>query len=192
VNSFQRVAAIVRGTPWLMDALRAAREVDAPEWLIGAGAIRTAVWDHLHGFEERTDLADVDVVFFDPDDLSRERDQQVEARLRELRPEIPWDAKNQGAVHVWFPEKFGYPVPPFASAADAVATWPETATCVAVRLERDDALTVVAPHGLDDLLGLVHRRKPVRVTVEEYERRLRAKRIAERWPRALIRPPTAG
>jgi len=83
VSGAERVAAIVRGTPWLMDALRAAREVDAPEWLIGAGAIRTAVWDHLHGFDQATELADVDLVFFDPDDLSRERDEQVEARLRE-------------------------------------------------------------------------------------------------------------
>ena len=51
---------ILRSTPWLMDALAAAREVDAPNWLIGAGAVRTAVWDRLHGFDEPTELADVD------------------------------------------------------------------------------------------------------------------------------------
>lgn len=193
MSGAERVEAIVRGTPWLMDALRAAREVDAPDWLIGAGAIRTAVWDHLHGFDQATEVADVDVVFFDPGDLSPERDRQVEAHLRERSPEIPWDAKNQAAVHLWFPAKFGREVAPLASAADAVATWPETATCVAVRLEHDDTMTVVAPHGLDDLLGLVHRRNPVRVSVEEYERRLRVKRIAERWPRARIqRAPAAG
>ncbi|MEA2408349.1 MAG: uncharacterized protein QOE69_2468, partial [Thermoleophilaceae bacterium] len=62
---------IVRSTPWLIDVLEAAREVDAPDWLIGAGAIRTAVWDSLHGFDEPTELADVDLAFFDPDDLTR-------------------------------------------------------------------------------------------------------------------------
>jgi hypothetical protein len=181
------VERIVRSTPWLIDVLEAAREVDAPDWLIGAGAIRTAVWDSLHGFDEPTELADVDLAFFDPDDLTRGRDAAVEAALTERRPDIPWDAKNQAAVHLWYLQKFGYEVSPLASTADCVATWPETAVCVGVRLEPDGAMTIAAPHGLDDLLGMVHRRNPTRVSVEEYERRLRAKRINERWPRAQVR-----
>jgi hypothetical protein len=180
------VERIVRSTPWLMDALGAAREVDAPDWVIGAGAVRTAVWDRLHGFDEPTELADVDVAFFDPGDLSPERDLAVERALRERQPDTPWDAKNQAAVHLWYPAKFGYEVDPLASTAAGVATWPETATCVGVRLDADDHMSVVAPHGLDDLLGLVHRRNPVRVSTEEYERRLRTKRITERWPRVCV------
>ena len=75
---------------------------------------------------------------------------------------------------------------PLESTAAAVATWPETAVCVGVRLERDDSLSVVAPYGVEDLLGLVHRRNPARVSVEEYERRLRTKRITDRWPRVRV------
>jgi hypothetical protein len=186
VSRAAEVERIVRSTPWLMDALEAAREVDAPDWLIGAGAVRTAVWDRLHGFDEPADLADVDVAFFDPLDLARERDEEVERALRALRPDTPWDAKNQAAVHLWYEAKFGYAVEPLSSTADGVATWPETATCVGVRLGRDDRITVVAPHGLDDLLGLVLRRNPTRVSVEEYERRLRTKRVTESWPRVRV------
>jgi uncharacterized protein len=51
------VRRIVRSTAWLMNALEVARDVRAPDWLIGAGAIRTAVWDRLHGFDEPTELA---------------------------------------------------------------------------------------------------------------------------------------
>jgi uncharacterized protein len=183
----ERVAAIVRDTPWLMEALRAVREVDPPDWAIGAGAVRTAVWDRLHGLDEPTEVADVDVAFFDPGDLSRERDAAVEHALHELRADIPWDAKNQAAVHLWYPDRFGFEVPPLTSTEDGIATWPETATCVGVRLEADDSLTVLAPHGLDDLLGMVYRRNPVRVSVEEYERRLRKKGVRERWPRVRVR-----
>jgi uncharacterized protein len=75
---------------------------------------------------------------------------------------------------------------PPASSADGVATWPETAVCVGLHLDGRDRLSIVAPYGLDDLLGLVHRRNPRRVSVQEYERRLRDKRIAERWPNATI------
>ncbi|HEY3552557.1 MAG TPA: nucleotidyltransferase family protein, partial [Solirubrobacterales bacterium] len=95
-------------------------------------------------------------------------------------------ARNQAAVHLWFPDKFGYDVEPFGSTAEAIASWPETATSVAVRLNEDDDLAVVAPCGLSDLLGMVHRRNPARVTVEEYERRLATKRIGELWPRVTI------
>lgn len=169
-----------------MEALLAARRVAAPDWLIGAGAIRNAVWDHLHGFSEPTPLADIDLVFFDSNDTSVDRERQVEEALTGQLRGVPWEARNQAAVHLWFPDKFGYDVEPFGSTAEAIASWPETATSVAVRLNEDDDLAVVAPCGLSDLLGMVHRRNPARVTVEEYERRLATKRIGELWPRVTI------
>lgn len=181
-----RFEAILRSTPWFMEALLAARQVGAPDWLIGAGAVRNAVWDHLHGFNAPTPLADVDLVFFDSLDMSADRERQVEEALTTQLRGVPWEARNQAAVHLWFPRKFGYEVEPFASTAEAIASWPETATAVAVRLSEDDDLTVLAPCGLGDLLGMVHRRNPARVTVEEYERRLVTKRIAEVWPRVTI------
>jgi hypothetical protein len=176
-----RLEQIIRSTGWLMRALEAARSVDPPDWMIGAGAVRTAVWDRLHGHENPTSVDDIDVAFFDPGDLSEERDRQVETLLRTALPDAPWDAKNQAAVHLWYPRKFGYAVEPLRSSADAVATWPETATAVGLRLTDDERLRICAPCGLHDLLGLVHRRNPRRVSVEEYERRLSAKRITERW-----------
>jgi hypothetical protein len=107
--------------------------------------------------------------------------------LRAARlPGVPLDAKNQAAVHTWYGRVFGGRVAPLRSAADGVATWPETATAVAVRLLPHDRLEVVAPCGLDDLFGLVCRRNPRRVTVDHYHRRLHDKRIAERWPRVEI------
>jgi hypothetical protein len=186
VRSQARFEEIVRSTDWLMRALVAARDVNPPDWLIGAGAVRGAVWDRLHGHETRTELADLDLLFFDPDDLSEQHEQEIQRRLEAKLPEAPWDAKNQAAVHLWYPQKFGFEVEPLTSTAAAVATWPETAVCVGVRLTSDDRLVMEAPFGLDDLLGLVHRRNPARVSVQEYERRVAAKRISERWPRVTV------
>jgi hypothetical protein len=180
--------SIVRGTPWLMDALRAARDVDAPDWLLCAGALRNAVWDRLHGFDSPSELADVDLGFFDPLDVSAARDVAVEDALRARLDGVAWEAKNQAAVHLWYERRFGYPVEPLTSTADAVATFPETAACVGVRLLADDSLLVVAPYGLEDLLGLVHRHNPRRASVEIYEQRLASKRITERWPRVTVVP----
>jgi hypothetical protein len=181
-----QLVRLVRGSPWLMRALRGAREVDPPDWLIGAGAIRSLVWDHLHGIRDSAVPNDIDLVFFDPVALGEARESEVRGALAERAPGLPWDVKNQAAVHLWYPQVFGVEVEPLRSCADAVATWPETATCVAVRLRSDERLEIVAPFGVEDLFGLVCCRNPRRVTVAEYRRRIERKRIAERWPKVAI------
>lgn len=78
-----------------MDALRAVRTVGPPEGCIGSGAIRNAVWDALHDYATPSFLADVDVPYFDPDDLTQATEKRYEKQLEELRPELTWDVKNQ-------------------------------------------------------------------------------------------------
>jgi hypothetical protein len=73
-----------------------------------------------------------------------------------------------------------------SSVRASVATWPETATAVAVRLMADSELHVVAPLRLEDLFGRIWRRNSRRVTVAEYRRRLRTKFIPERWPAVTV------
>ncbi len=177
---------IIRSTDWFMYALTAVRQCDPPDWLVGGGVIRNLVWDHLHGFAEPTVIRDVDVAFFDPADLTRERDEQVEAALDRLDPDVPWQAKNQAAVHQWYERRFGFCVDPLTSSSDAIGTWPETATSVAVRLLDDDNLMIVAPCGLDDLFQMVLRRNPRRITRELFEQRLLEKRILDLWPSVQV------
>lgn len=178
-----RLCAVVRDAPHLMRALNAAREVDAPDWLISAGAIRDAVWDALHDRPPIATPRDIDLGFFDPSDLTGDRDQAVEAELLARAPGLPWEATNQAAVHLWYPQRFGVAVPRFRSCAEAVATFPEIASCVGVRLLADDDMLVVAPHGLDDLLGCVCRHNPARVSASFHERRVAEKGWRTRWPR---------
>jgi hypothetical protein len=183
---------LIRSSAWFTNVLEAARASQAPDCWVGAGALRDLVWDGLHDGFSPDRVKDVDVAFFDPHDLRPERDLAVEELLGRLLPGVRWDAKNQAAVHLWYERRFGLAVEPLHSTADGVATWPETATAVAVRLCDDGRLGIIAPCGLSDLLTGVWRRNPRRVTVEEYRRRIRAKRIAERWPRVqIIDPPGA-
>ena len=183
----ERLASMVRSAPWLLEVLQAARDVDPPDWLVGGGVLRDLVWDRLHD-RLPAPSRDVDLAFFDPSRLDPSRDTEVETALTARLPGIPWDAKNQAAVHTWYDRVFGGQVAPLTSAADGVATWPETATAVAVRLLPDDHIKVVAPCGLGDLFGLVCRRNPRRVTVAHYRQRLHDKRITERWPRVEVVP----
>lgn len=173
---------IVRAVPWLLAQLEAARREDLPDWFIGAGAIRDVVWDVRFGSGfDPAHIEDIDLVFFDPDDLSHEHEVAVERRLGE-----GWDVKNQAAVHTWFGKKFGMPADPLTSTIDGISTWPERCTCVGVRLEPDGTFTVAAPHGLDDVLDGIWRTNPVRVTPEEAAKRLQKKAPRQRWPAVRV------
>lgn len=181
-----RLAVLIRCSPVLMRALHAARAVDPPDWLIGAGVIRDRVWDHLHGFTRSAPAKDLDLAFFDPVSLGGERERSVQSALTAQAPDLAWDVTNQAAVHLWYPQVFGVEVDPLTSTSDAVATWPETATAIGIRLLADDTIHVVAPCGLDDLFALICRRNPRRATSEQYRRRVESKQIAKRWPRVKI------
>jgi uncharacterized protein len=178
---------LVRGEPWLLGVLAAARACGAPDCWVGGGVPRDLVWDQLHGGFDPARVKDVDAAFYDPSDLTPEADQAVEATLRRLAPQVPWDAKNQASVHLWYQQRFGHAVEPLRSAPDGVATWPETATAVAVRLDDNDQLQITAACGLEDLLQGVCRRNPRRVSVEWYRHRVLAKQVATRWPNVQIR-----
>ena len=173
---------LFRANDWFMTILETARDCDPPNWFVGGGVIRNIVWDYLHGYTQPILLNDVDVAFFDPDDLSPERDQTVQEQLVDALPDVPWEATNQAAVHLWYGQVFGYAVPPLKSSREAIGTWPETATSIGVRLLADDGLLLVAPLGLGDLFQMNLCRNPRRVSTEQFRRRIREKGIRQKWP----------
>ncbi|WP_222848092.1 nucleotidyltransferase family protein [Cellulosimicrobium cellulans] len=185
----QRLDDLVRATPWMLRVLRAARSADLPQCWVGGGVLRDLVWDSAVGRFDPARVRDVDVAFFDAADLSPHRDRRADLALRAVEPDVPWEATNQAAVHTWYAAAFGDEVPPLRSTLDGVRTWPETATSVAVRLDDADRLHVTGvAGGLPDLLGLVHRRNPRRVSVEEYRRRLARRDFVDRWPHVQVVP----
>ena len=184
------LAAILQSSIWFERVLRTVRAVGKSECWVGAGADRDLVWDSRYGSGfEPSRVKDVDVVYFDAEDLRTDTERTVEHQLRAVLPEVPWEVANQAAVHLWYPQRFGVTVPPLTSLVDAVGTWPEYATAVAVRISRSGFLDVVAPFGLDDLLDGIWRWNPRRATLDEALSRLRRKSVPVRWPGVSVDGP---
>lgn len=172
------VADIIAQDPVGMEQLRAARTLALPDWCIAAGFVRNRVWDHLHGIAPPRPPADIDVLYYDANDLSKEAEARYEALLGKLMPNLPWQVRNQARMHVW------KGLPQHKSTADSMIYWLETVTAVGVRLEPDDSVTVIAPLGIDDLVNL--RCRPTafgRTRRDEYENRVANKRWRELWPK---------
>lgn len=180
----ETLARLVASSDPLMSALRCVRTLGLRSWCIGAGAVRSLVWDALHGFEPGVP-ADVDVVHFDAV-AAPEMDGELDRRLRALMPGLNWEVTNQAHVHRWFEASLGRTVAPLDSLDEGISTWPEFATCVGVSLARDDSIHVIAPHGLDDLFELRVRHNPSRASADDFNERVRSKRFRERWPRLTI------
>ncbi len=184
-----RLAELLAAEPWMLRALDAVAVSGLPDAWIGAGVIRDLVWGQYHGGFDPAAVKDIDVAYFDPEDLTMERDMTAQDILRGIAADLPWEATNQAAVHVWYHQYFGGPpVESFATVHDAVATWPETATCVAVR-RGPGGVEVCAPHGLADLLDGVWRVNPIRVTPAISRARMERQRLRVRWPRVRVIPP---
>ena len=168
-------------TAWRRDALAAVAELALPDGWLGAGFVRTPVWDRLHGFREATPLNDLDVVYFDPSDRDPARDRALEARLRFLVPRLPWQVRNQARMHRRNGDR------PYTSTADALCHWLETPTAVALRLEHGRP-ALLAPLGLEDLMGLRLRPTPHarRHRLADYRARVVAKDWCVRWPKIAI------
>ncbi|HEY0525613.1 MAG TPA: nucleotidyltransferase family protein [Stellaceae bacterium] len=168
----------------MMRLLAAVERLRLPDAWIGAGFVRNAVWDALHGRRiDCTSLGDVDVVFFDPADARPEREAVIEAELWAACPDAPpWSARNQARMHRQNGD------PPYRDTEDALRHWPETATAVAVRSARGGSgVELIAPHGVADLLNLVVRPTPAFMTakIEIYRCRVHSKNWLARSPRLV-------
>ncbi len=129
-----------------------------PDWYVGGGCIAQTVWNHLSGIDLNHGIMDIDIAYFDSSDLSYEAENRIVDAVKKQFINSPWgiDLKNEARVHLWYAEKFGYPINPYINCESAIDTWPTTATCVGIRYA-DTGMSIYAPYGLDDLFGRVVR-----------------------------------
>ncbi|AGI22725.1 hypothetical protein H681_04215 [Pseudomonas sp. ATCC 13867] len=176
------ILTLIAAQPERMRLLRGVRDDGPADAWIGAGFVRNAVWDALHGYAESTPLADVDVLYFAADRLEAEADSDWERRLLEACPGVPWSVRNQARMHLRNGDA------PYRDCADALRHWAETCTAVAVRL-RGDRLELLAPLWGDDLLDLrVRPTERFRAKPDLYRQRIAAKNWLARWPKLQIDP----
>ena len=176
-----RLAEILWASPLLDTLFRRWPDIGLPDGWLSGSAITQAVWNAAFGFPQNHGLADLDLVYFDPDDLTEAREVARGAQVRALFPDLPiWiDAKNEARVHLWYERTFGSAIEPYRSIGEAISTFPTTAAAVAVR-PGAAGLEIFAPFGLSDLLACIVRANRTQITQALYDRKIA--RWRELWP----------
>lgn len=172
---------LVESDKWMMDVLRAAEELNLPDWWIGAGFLRNKVWNAIDGDNSHSD-SDVDLVYFNKNDVQPEKDWAYEDQMKLDYPIADWEVRNQARMH------HVNGVEPFLSTQDAISNWSETANCIAVKLENGE-LKFMFCYGIDDLVNMIIRpidkfKSSELISVFNY--RIKKKNWQEKWPNIKI------
>ncbi|AHA29856.1 nucleotidyltransferase family protein [Exiguobacterium sp. MH3] len=131
----------------LQEMLTLVATLELPDWWMCAGYVRSIVWE-----ENRYERPDIDIVYFDPIDLSEVTEKRHEGQLRRLS-DIPWSVKNQARMHLI------NGLPPYKSAKDAILQFPETVTSIGVTKRPDFELYL--PYGANDFADRIIRPTPL-------------------------------
>jgi uncharacterized protein len=186
-ESANELHVALRQNQCLADILERFDEIALPDaWLV-AGCIAQTIWNLTCGQPSELGIKDVDLIYFHAEDISAEAEARHERRLRDLFRHLPLklDVKNEARVHLWYRERFGHAIEPYRSSADAIATFPTTATAVGVRRIHHE-FECCAPFGLDDLCGLIIRPNKRQITRAIYEAKTERWRFI--WPSLTILP----
>jgi uncharacterized protein len=158
------------------------------EYFVGAGCITNTVWNDISGYPLEYGISDIDIVYYESEDLTVQSENRFEHIVAELLGDLQFklDVKNQARVHLWYEDKFGFAIEPYRSLKEAIDSWPTTATAIGCRLEKDGAYKIYAPYGLDDLFSMKVLPNKRMITKEIYE--AKALKWKHKWPELMIFP----
>jgi len=154
MTNLERLESIIRSDPDLMRLLAYLQRTALPQWRIVSGCLYQTVWNVLTNRPRGTGIQDIDVIYFDAEDLSWEAEDAV---IQCVTTGDPLQIRNQARVHLWYEQHFGVPCAPLSSADESLTRYPVIVQAVGARLEDDGRLDIVAPFGLDDLFAMVMR-----------------------------------
>ena len=181
---------IVRADAGLMHVLTTVRALGLPDCRLVSGAVYQAVWNARTGRPAGYGIKDYDLAYFDGSDLSYDAEDVVIKRVAAafdapFRSQV--EVRNQARVHLWFQDRFGEPYEALGSTDEALGRFVAPTFAVGVRLEADDAISIAAPFGLEDVFAMTIRPNPNRPLAKGWAKTVENARA--RWPELTVIEP---
>lgn len=156
-NQLDILIYILKKNKELMEMLDYIAELKLPNFYIAAGSIFQTVWNYYDGKELNYGIKDIDIIYFDNNDISIEKDLEYYniiknyAKKRNLNYEI--DVSNEARMHLWKMEQSqGNNLKPYKNSEDAISKWIATIHAIGITKENNQ-IKVYAPYGLSDIFS---------------------------------------
>ncbi len=166
-----------------MQCLAALKSQQLPQGYLAAGFLRNAIWNELHGYKKATPLNDIDVIYFNPSDTSKDTELNIERALTSQVPSAHWQVKNQARMHL----NHGHNA--YRDCEEAISYWVEQETCVAIRLcpnEGNDTFDMLAPYGLSSNFAGTISINPRHPRDDVFTQRVKTKNWLVTWPQLTL------
>jgi len=174
-----RIKDCIRGDADRMAALHSVVTLNLKDWCIAAGFVRNLVWDNLHKSKIPTPLNDIDLIYYDPDEIAEATEKKFEDKIKAIS-NLPWSVKNQARMHERNNDA------PYLSTTDAMSYWVEIETAVGVRLSDTGNIEILAPFGVSNLFKNTITFNSKRQSLEDFYRRIEKKQWLSHWPNLTV------
>ena len=174
-----RVIRLVKQDQFRIDALECVKKLNLPQCYLAAGFVRNLVWDYLHQKSIPSPLNDIDVIYYDANEIDKEIYLMHEATLTKEMPHVKWQVRNQANMHIRNGDK------PYKSTEDAMRYWPEKETAVAIRKSGHNHYECLSAFGFESLFNFKITYNPKR-NRHTFEHRIMSKNWLTNWPKLNI------
>ena len=125
-----------------------------PNYYIADGSVFQTIWNYLDRNPLNYGIKDIDVIYFNKDDLSIETDIKYCDLINKFCINNGYnykiDVSNEARMHIWKKEMFYMNVEQYLNLEDAINYW--IVTIHAIEITKDsDNLKIYAPYGLSDI-----------------------------------------
>ena len=171
----------LRNNPVVSELLSGWTKLNLPDCWLVAGTIVQSYWNSAHDYSPLHGITDVDIVYYDSQDLSEEAEKERAIRISRQYEDLPvrLDVKNEARVHLWYENRFGYPIDPYSSVEAAIDTFPTTAGAIGIRPIGDE-IECYTSFGYADLMDLIVRPNKRQITARIYAEKVARWRSV--WP----------
>lgn len=156
-DQLEMFISILEKNKELMAMLDYISELNLPNFYIAAGSVFQTIWNYYDNRELNYGIKDIDVIYFNNNDLSVEKDLEYYniinnyAKSKGFNYEI--DVSNEARMHLWKMEhNQGENIEPYKNSEDAISKWIATVHAIGITKENNQ-IKVYAPYGLSDIFS---------------------------------------
>lgn len=156
IEQCDKVIQIIKQNKDLMKVLDYIGELDLPNFYITSGSLYQTIWNYYDGKDLNYHIKDIDVVYYDSNNLSIEDEKSLELKIinhcKKMNINYNFDVHNEARMHLWKKENEYKNIDSYENSEDAICKWIATVQAIGIT-KTNGNIKIYAPYGLSDIFS---------------------------------------